>query len=116
MGIIWLIPSSPETFVLKQTLILSARETGLAKRLVERGYTLPGLVKSGPVIKVRDLARCLNDAGGALHLAEDEAEALASLMAAPMGKYSGDSSPAEVDAIEQLFVRVEVTLKVRLRV
>ena len=101
---------------MKQTLILTARETGLAKRLVERGYTLPGLVKSGPMKKVRDLARGLNDAGGALRLAEGEAEALAGLMAAPMEKYSRDFSPAEVDAIEQLFVRIEVTLKVRLRV
>lgn len=101
---------------MKQTLNLTARETGLAKRLVERGYTLPGLVKSGPVIKVRDLARGLSDAGGALRLAEGEAETLASLMAAPMEKYSRDFSPAEVDAIEQLFVRIEVTLKVRLRV
>lgn len=101
---------------MKQTLNLTARETGLAKRLVERGYALPGLVKSGPVMRVRDIARDLNDAGGALRLAEGEAEALASLIAAPMEKYSRDFSPAEVDAIEQLFVRIEVTLKVRLRV
>ncbi|UXN75986.1 hypothetical protein N8D56_24980 (plasmid) [Devosia sp. A8/3-2] len=100
---------------MKKTLILTARETGLAKRLVERGYTLPGLAKSGPVIKVRDLARGLNDTGGTLRLAESEAQALASLMAAPMAKYSRDFSPTEIDAIEQLFVRVEVTFRVRLR-
>ena len=100
---------------MKQTLILTARETGLAKRLVERGYTLPGLVKSGPVTKVRDLARALEETGGTLRLTDGEAEALARLIAPPMDKYPRDFSPAEVDAIEQLFVRVEVAFRVRLR-
>jgi hypothetical protein len=99
----------------KQTLNLTARETGLAKRLIERGYTQPGLVRSVPAMRVRDLARAFDDAGGTLQLTVSEAEAFASLMAASMEKNSRDFSPAEVDAIEQLFVRVEVALKVKLR-
>lgn len=107
-------PSALDLFV-KQTLILTAQETGLAKRLIERGYTIPGLVKSGAVIKVRGLARALDAAGGTLRLSGGEAEALASLIGPPMDKHARDFSPAEVDAIEQLFVRVEVAFKVRLR-
>lgn len=100
---------------MKQILNLTAREAGLAKRLIERGYTLPGLVKSGPMTKVRELARAFDDVGGSLRLTAGEAEAFARLMAASMEKYSRDFSPAEVDAVEQLFVRVEVALKVKLR-
>lgn len=74
---------------MKQTLNLTAREAGLAKRLVERGYTLPGLVKSGAMTKVRELARAFDDVGGSLRLSDGEAEAFASLMAASM-----ENSPA----------------------
>ncbi|MBU1334236.1 MAG: hypothetical protein KJ944_10530 [Alphaproteobacteria bacterium] len=100
---------------MKQTLNLTARESGLAKRLIERGYTLPGLVKSGQMTKVRELARAFDDEGGSLRLTNDEAEAFASLMAASMEKFPRDFSPAEVDAVEQLFVRVEIAFKVKLR-
>jgi hypothetical protein len=66
-----------------------------------------------PVDKVRSLARSLDDAGGALRLIGHEAEALVRLMTAPMDRYSRDLSASEIDAVERLFVRIEVTLGVR---
>ena len=96
-------------------MTVSAAEAKLAKRLVERGYVRRGQTRSVLGAKVREMLRGMADAGGILHLGEAEGEAFAELLGAATHPGSREMLPAEADAIERFFARVEVTLAVKLR-
>lgn len=79
------------------------------------GDALRGLVKSGPVVSVRDLARALAIKEALSGWQKERRRRRRTHDGAPIVKYSRNFSPAELDAIEQLLVRMDVTLKARLR-